>query len=93
MKVSVLKKDQGLNLFLRKNSKVTDKQGEQLLNPCLKQNKDNIPETGPRILQTGAETGPQTVFEIDSPRNQDGNDCVAEDIFSTTMEAPKFTPP
>ena len=24
--------------------------------PCLKQNKNNIPETGSRILQTGAET-------------------------------------
>jgi len=25
--------------------------------PCLEQNKDNIPETGPRILQIGAEIG------------------------------------
>jgi len=43
--------------------------------------------------RTGAETGPQTVSETNSPRNQDGNDCVAEDIFFMTMEAPKFTPP
>ena len=33
MKVRISKRDQGLDLFLRKESKVTNKQGEQLLNP------------------------------------------------------------
>jgi len=32
-KVRIFKRDQGLDLFLRKESKVTNKQGEQLLNP------------------------------------------------------------
>jgi len=32
-KVRILKSDQGLDLFLRKESKVTNRQEEQLLNP------------------------------------------------------------
>ena len=34
--------------------------GETVAEPCLKQNKDNILETGPRILQKGAETVSKT---------------------------------
>ena len=108
MKVSVLKKDQDLNLFLRKNRKLTNKQGQKHVpeqdqeqvpeigpgtifveegqgmsqtggthaKSCLEQNKPNNLETVTRTnSRIGVETGPQTVPESGSPRNQAENDC------------------
>ena len=43
-KVRIFKRDQGLDLFLRKESKVTNKQGEQLLNPIWNRTQKQDPE-------------------------------------------------
>ena len=49
---------------------------------CLEQNKPNNLETVTITgFRTCVETRPQTVSETGSPRNQAGNDYVAEDIF------------
>jgi len=44
MKVRTTQKDQGLNLFLRKKGKMTNKQGEQLLNPVWNITQKQDPE-------------------------------------------------
>ena len=59
MKVSVLKKDQDLNLFLRKNDKVTNKQGEQLLNPVWNRTRIIFQKQVSKSCRTGAETAPE----------------------------------
>jgi len=58
--------------------------GRTAAEPCLEQDKDNIPETGARtVLQTGAsttlETGARTSPEHGSPENQAREESVAVD--------------
>ena len=81
-KVRIPKWDQGLNLFLRKKGKVSNKHIAVI--PCLEQYKDNILEIGVRtVLQTGAskslETGARTAPEHGFLENQAREESAAMD--------------
>jgi len=85
-KVRIPKWDQGLNLFLRRKGKLSNKQGELLLNPVWSI-KDNLPETGDKIvLQTGArtnlETRARTAPEYGFLENQAREESVAMDSLA-----------
>ena len=82
-KVKIPKRDQGLDLFLRKESKVTKQAGGIAAEPC-SQSKENKSEIGCRTdlqtsVGTSSETGARTAPEQCSPENRAREESVAMD--------------